>query len=156
MASSAPCRCERCQQTFGIYQILVVGDFQHRLESHFQSSQTPVQPDPWTDHQTFQKCQIYERLYCHLRTKCKRNSALGQQCRGGIQNNVKNDTWNFSCPGKVCFFSFWVLLFWLQPIMVQKFLPIKLWNFYPLWFFIMILTYKLRQPIGPETAVWKT
>ena len=56
----------------------------------------------------------------------------------------------------VWFFSFWVLLFWLQPIMVQKFLPIKPWNLYPLWFFIMILTYKLRQPIGPETAVWKT
>ena len=55
----------------------------------------------------------------------------------------------------LCFFSFWVLLFWLQPIMVQKFLPIKPWNFYPLWLFVMFLTYKLRLQIGPETAVWK-
>ena len=49
-------------------------------------------------HQTFQKCQICERLYCPSRTKCRRSSALGQQCRGGIQNSVRNDTWNFSCP----------------------------------------------------------
>ena len=68
-------------------------------------------------------------LYIKLTTKTDGESPHQSCC---IDRSL-----SFISQPLICFFSFWVLLFWLQPIMVQKFLPIKPWNFYPLWFFIM-------------------
>ena len=52
------------------------------------------------------------------------------------------------------FICFEIFSFWLPSITAQRFLCIKSWNFYPLWFFVMFLLGIKWLNFGP--LHWKT